>query len=183
MAADSLSPVESPGRASAVKRALTADAAASLARTAAPRRQAASIPALTVGAASRLERTVAGSGAVSSTPWAAESAVVTSAVLVLLLSTNHVALAPRAASDAENALASFVASSGLAYPAVMTTIWLPLPPDAATRRSRTAADGEPPPRRRGPLPVGGARFGNARPVMSGVGTALPLTIGWRAAMS
>ena len=42
--AASISAVESPGRASAVKRALIAEAAASLARTAAPRSQALSIP-------------------------------------------------------------------------------------------------------------------------------------------
>ncbi len=46
------------------------------------------------GAASRLERTVAGSGAVRRTPWAVASAAITSAVLVLESSTNHVALAP-----------------------------------------------------------------------------------------
>ena len=62
-------------------------------------------------AASRLERTVAGSGAVRRTPSAAESAAVTSVVFVLELSTNQVALAPPAASDAAKALASFVASS------------------------------------------------------------------------
>src|SRR6476646_8168247 len=107
------------------------------------------MPAVTVGAAVRLERTVAGSGAVMSTPWAAESAAVTSAVFVLLLSTNHVEVAPREASDAARALASLVAFSGLAYPAVITTILLPAPPEAAKRRSRMAEDGEPPPRRSG----------------------------------
>src|SRR6185503_17316083 len=100
IAADSIASVESSGRGSAVKRALTAEAAASSARRAAPRSQAVWIPAVTAGAALRLERTVAGSGAVSSTPWAAASAAVTSGVLVLVSSTNQVALAPSAASDA-----------------------------------------------------------------------------------
>jgi hypothetical protein len=166
-----------------VKPALTADAAASLARTAAPRSQAVLIAVVTAGAASRLDSTVVGSGAVRSTPRAVDSAAVTSAVLVLESRTNHDVLAPPAESDAANALASFVATSDLAYPAAMTTIRLPAPPEAATRRSRTVVEGEPPASRSGPLPARVARLGNVRPAMGGAGTARPATIGWRAAMS
>src|SRR5262245_9746588 len=91
-AADSIWPVESPGRGWTVIVGPSADAAASLASSAAPPSHASWIADVTAGDAPRAPSTVKGSGAVSRTP-SADAIAAAAAASVFVFSTNQEAVA------------------------------------------------------------------------------------------